>query len=68
MTDYKPYTIEWTRKRYLSESLQTYFDNNVSVDIILSDIIDVLEENIHESENRAEKFKEVLKGLKSFSS
>ena len=62
---YKPYSMEWTRKRGLSEALQSYFDDNVEVDTILDDIVDVLEENATYHRNRAEKFKEVLDGLKA---
>ena len=62
---YKPYSAEWNRKRYLDDSLQKYFDNNVSVDVILDDIVDVLSKNAEEHRSRAEKFQEVLDGLKS---
>ena len=57
--------MEWTRKRGLSEALQQYFDDNVEVDTILNDIVDVLEQNVTYHSTRAEKFKEVLDGLKS---
>jgi hypothetical protein len=67
MTDYKPYSAEWSRKRYLSEALQTYFNDSVSVDVILDDIVDVLSQNVEEHRSRAEKFQEVLDGLKSLS-
>jgi hypothetical protein len=67
MTDYKPYSLEWNRKRYLSEALQKYFDDDVSVDVILDDIVNVLEANAVEHRSRAEKFQEVLNGLKSLS-
>ena len=65
MTDYKPYSAEWSRKRYLAEALQKYFDDEVSVDVILDDIVDVLSQNAEEHRSRAEKFQEVLDGLKS---
>jgi hypothetical protein len=65
MTDYKPYSVEWSRKRYLSEALQKYFDDDVSVDVILDDIVNVLEQNAEEHRSRAEKFQEVLNGLKA---
>ena len=65
MTDYKPYSAEWSRKRYLAEALQKYFDDEVSVDVILDDIVDVLSKNAEEHRSRAEKFQEVLDGLKS---
>jgi hypothetical protein len=67
MTSYKPYSVEWNRKRYLAEALQKYFDDDVSVDIILNDIVDVLSQNAEEHRSRAEKFQEVLDGLKSLS-
>jgi hypothetical protein len=64
---YKPYSVEWNRKRYLTEALQKYFDDDVSVDVILDDIVDVLSQNAEEHRSRAEKFQEVLDGLKSLS-
>jgi hypothetical protein len=54
--DYKPYSIEWSRKRYLSEAIQQYFDDDISTDVVLSDIIDVLFENACYHKERAEKF------------
>jgi len=65
--DYKPYTPEWSRKRYLSEALEKYFNDDASVDVILDDIVDILQENVMEYRSRAEKFQEVLNGLKSLS-
>lgn len=65
--DYKPYSIEWTRRRYLAEAIQEYFDADVPVDVILDDIVDVLGKNAAEHKTRAEKFQEVLDGLKSLS-
>jgi hypothetical protein len=63
--DYKPYSVEWTRRRYLAEAIQQYFDDNVSVDTVLDDIVSVLEENATEHKSRAERFQEVLDGLKA---
>ena len=62
---YKPYTMEWIRRRNLSEALQQYFNDDVEVDTILDDIVDVLEENATYHRTRAEKFQDVLNGLKS---
>ncbi len=67
MTSYKPYSAEWSRKRYLAEALQKYFDDDVSADVILDDIVDVLGQNAQEHRSRAEKFQDVLDGLKSLS-
>jgi hypothetical protein len=63
--NYKPYSMEWSRKRYLAEAIQQYFNTNASVDIVLDDIVSVLEENVQHHKNRAEHFQEVLDGLKS---
>jgi hypothetical protein len=63
--NYKPYSMEWNRRRYLAEAIQQYFSTNASVDIVLDDIVRVLEENVQHHKNRAERFQEVLDGLKS---
>ena len=63
--DYKPYSMEWSRRRYLAEAIQQYFDTDSSLDTILNDIVDVLEENVEHHKNRAERFQEVLDNLKS---
>lgn len=63
--NYKPYSIEWTRKRNLSESIQQYLDDDVDIDIILNDIVDIFEDNITYHRTRAEKFQEILDGIKS---
>lgn len=63
--NYKPYSMEWSRRRYLAEAIQQYFDTDASVDVILGDIVDVLGQNADEHQSRATKFQEVLKGLKS---
>ena len=40
--DYKPYSPEWHRKRYLKEALDKYLDDYVETDMILEDIRDIL--------------------------
>jgi hypothetical protein len=40
--DYKPYSPEWHRKRYLKEALDKYLDDYVDPSIILNDIRDLL--------------------------
>ena len=65
--DYKPYSVEWTRRRYLAEAIQQYFDSDAPADVILGDIVDVLGQNAAEHQTRAEKFQEVLNGLKFYS-
>ena len=62
--DYKPYSVEWTRRRYLAEAIQQYFDTDAPADVVLQDIVDVLGQSIAEHKTRAEKFQEVLNGIK----
>lgn len=57
--DYKPYTIEWSRKRYLSESILKYFEDGVSADIIITDIVDILDEYEKSLEEKYLRFKKV---------
>jgi hypothetical protein len=42
MTQYKPYSPEWHRKRYLKEALDKYLDEYVGNEVILDDILDIL--------------------------
>lgn len=64
MSNYKPYTAEWSRKRYLSESIQKYFEDNVPADVIASDIIDILQEWASSYRNSADKLEEVISKIK----
>ena len=65
--DYKPYSVEWSRRRYLAEAIQQYFDTDAPVDVILDDIVDVLGQNVEHHKSRAKRFQDVLDGLKSSS-
>ena len=40
--DYKPYSAESHRKRYLKEALDKYFDDYVENEVIYSDMMDIL--------------------------
>lgn len=62
--DYRPYSTEWTRKRYLAEAIEEYFNTDASTDVIIGDISDVLQEKANLYQRRATKFKQVLKGVK----
>lgn len=42
--NYKPYSAEWHRKRYLREALETYFNDYVDTEVIYQDIQDILHE------------------------
>lgn len=61
--DYKPYSLEWTRKRALREAIYDYLeDPETSPEQICEDIRDILESWVNEYSSRAEKGK-VLKSL-----
>ena len=40
--NYKPYSKEWHRYRYLKEFIDTYLDDYVDNDIIMDDILDIV--------------------------
>jgi hypothetical protein len=61
--EYKPYSLEWTRKRYLFEAIQTYFEDDVSSEIVLGDFIDILEEISSKHKKNLERIDVILKGL-----
>ena len=61
--DYKPYSPEWHRKRYLKESLDRYLDDYVDASIIMDDIKDVLHmrsEAAYEEFNRINQLEHYL--------
>ena len=42
--DYKPYSPEWNRKRFLQEAIFKYLDDYIDNDIIINDINAILSE------------------------
>jgi hypothetical protein len=54
--NYKPYSPEWHRKRYLKEALDKYLDESIKNEIILDDILDILSER---SERAYEEFSRI---------
>jgi hypothetical protein len=62
--DYKPYTAEWNRKRYLSEAVQKYFEDGIDADVIVDDIVDTLETWASTHRKQTNKLEEVLSKLK----
>ena len=40
--DYRPYSPEWHRKRYLKEALDKYIDDYVENEVIVNDITNIL--------------------------
>ena len=62
--NYKPYSMEWNRRRYLSDAIKTYFNDEVEPNIIVDDIIDVLSEEIDYYKGRADTLQQVMDGIK----
>ena len=42
MAQYKPYSPEWHRKRYLKEALDRYVEDDADIDVVIKDILDIL--------------------------
>ena len=40
--NYKPYSVEWHRYRYLKEAIDKYLDDYVDNDVIMNDILDIV--------------------------
>jgi len=62
--NYKPYSAEWSRKRYLAEAIQKYFEDNAQADVIVQDIVDILEDWTASSMNQTNKLNDVLSRFK----
>ena len=61
--DYKPYSAEWSRKRYLAEAIRKYFEDDASAEVVLSDITDIIQEWQQYHTNVLSKTKAILKEL-----
>lgn len=63
--EYKPYSIEWSRKRYLSEAIQKYFEDDAPSNIIVEDIVDLLEQWSSSYKSKTNKLDSVLESIKT---
>ena len=54
--NYKPYSSEWHRYRYLKEALDKYLDDYVDNSTIMADILDILSDR---SEAAFKEFEQV---------
>ncbi len=63
--NYRPYTPEWNRRRYLSEAIKTYFNDDVDPNVIVDDIRDVLVEEIEYYRGRADNLQQVMDGIQN---
>ena len=57
--DYKPYSTEWHRKRYLKEALDRYLDDYVENNLIIDDILDILGERSEQAHKDFTKVNEL---------
>lgn len=62
--DYKPYSQEWHRKRYLKEALDKYFDDYIDNEIIYGDIMDILSDRMSVAVNEVNKVMDLKDKLK----
>jgi hypothetical protein len=63
--DYKPYSPEWNRKRYLREALETYFNDYVDIDVIYNDLMDILHERSEQAFDRFSRINELESRINS---
>jgi len=59
--DYRPYSPEWHRKRYLKEALDKYLDDYVDNSVIINDILDILGEKSEAAYQQFAKVNELEK-------
>ena len=62
--DYKPYSPEWHRKRYLKEALDKYFDDHVDNDVIRDDILSILSERSEQAYSEFAKINDLENSLR----
>ena len=63
--DYKPYSPEWHRKRYLKEALDKYFDDYVENEVIHGDLMDILSARMSTAVNEVNKVLDLKDKLKN---
>jgi hypothetical protein len=63
--DYKPYSFEWHRKRYLKEALDKYLDDSIDNSIIVGDILSILIERSEKAYQEFTKINELEKIISS---
>jgi|TARA_Y100000992_G_C20817989_1_gene283428 hypothetical protein len=56
--------MEWNRRRYLSDAIKSYFNDEIEPNIIVDDILDVLSEEIDYYKGRADTLQQVMDGIK----
>ena len=61
--EYKPYSPEWHRKRYLSEAISKYFEDDAPTEVVVEDIVDLLETWAESYQKRSDDIQKIIKGL-----
>lgn len=52
---YKPYSREWHRQRNLKEALEAYFNDYADIDLIYSDLLEVIKERSDQAYSQFEQ-------------
>ena len=63
--DYKPYSPEWHRKRYLKEAIDKYFDDYVDNEVIYEDIMNILGDRMTSALDEVNKVLDLKEKLKT---
>jgi hypothetical protein len=57
--EYKPYSPEWHRKRYLKEAIDKYIDDYVENSVIIEDIFSILSDRSNSAYKEFSKINEL---------
>ena len=63
--DYKPYSPEWHRKRYLKEAIDKYLDDYVDNEVIYEDIMNILGDRMTSAIDEVNKVLDLKDKLKT---
>ena len=63
--EYKPYSPECNRKRYLSEVLETYFNDYVDIEVIYDDLMDILHDRSEQAYSEFSRINELESRINS---
>ena len=63
--NYKPYSPEWNRKRYLKEALDMYLNDYVENSVIYADILDIRSERADAAYQEFSKLNDLESKLQS---
>jgi len=61
--EYKPYSPEWHRKRYLSEAISKYFEDDAPTEVVVDDILDLLYGWAESYKKQSDDIQKVIKAL-----